>query len=488
MPVGPGGGGAMFAPASSPHDPNLMFVSCDMGGFYRSSDGGKNWTLLDFRMIRGSTTCRPVFHPSDPKVIYFDGKVSRDAGMTWHRLVRRDVGKIVEMAADPGDDQVLLIGTDKGAWISRDGGGTWQHCAGVQGSVVGMYIEPGGEGREGWICVATALGIFRSINGGKTFAEVEKALPWVQIRSLAGGRLTADKETGRPGDKEQQQGSGFGVQGSGDDRQDNSRQGAAVTADSYGNGGERSAGSILYCTIPSRKGKDGRFDGGIYRSQDGGKTWQSAMGSGLNVQVHAGQKGGPARLAQYSQLGVAGSDGLTVYVVCQGSGPQSPQADTIYRSDDAGMSWRAMYFPEPREPQCNVQHGWLGLSFGWTWGGLASPNGFTVNPGRPDVAMVANSGELFVTIDGGRTWRQAFSRYAAGQEPPRYQKAGRWESIGLEVTTTWNYDIDPFDPERHYILLHGYRICAERGRGQDLAEQQPLERRALDQHHVYAGL
>ena len=27
-PVGPGGGGALFWPAISPHDPKLMFVSC----------------------------------------------------------------------------------------------------------------------------------------------------------------------------------------------------------------------------------------------------------------------------------------------------------------------------------------------------------------------------------------------------------------------------------------------------------------------------
>jgi len=40
-------GRALFSPAVSPHDPNLMFVSTDMSGFFRSEDAGRNWTLLE---------------------------------------------------------------------------------------------------------------------------------------------------------------------------------------------------------------------------------------------------------------------------------------------------------------------------------------------------------------------------------------------------------------------------------------------------------
>lgn len=36
------GRGAMYSPSASPHDRLLMFVSCDMGGFYRSEDGGRS--------------------------------------------------------------------------------------------------------------------------------------------------------------------------------------------------------------------------------------------------------------------------------------------------------------------------------------------------------------------------------------------------------------------------------------------------------------
>ncbi|KKL72621.1 hypothetical protein LCGC14_2083070, partial [marine sediment metagenome] len=60
---GIGGGGGIFVPVSSPHDPKLMFCASDMSGVYRSADGGRHWRMVDFRQTRGSTSCRPVFHP-----------------------------------------------------------------------------------------------------------------------------------------------------------------------------------------------------------------------------------------------------------------------------------------------------------------------------------------------------------------------------------------------------------------------------------------
>jgi len=39
--VGLSGGGAMFTPSISPHDPNLIFINCDMSCGFRSTDGGR---------------------------------------------------------------------------------------------------------------------------------------------------------------------------------------------------------------------------------------------------------------------------------------------------------------------------------------------------------------------------------------------------------------------------------------------------------------
>jgi photosystem II stability/assembly factor-like uncharacterized protein len=61
--------------------------------------------------------------------------------------------------------------------------------------------------------------------------------------------------------------------------------------------------------------------------------------------------------------------------------------------------------------------------------------------------MYANAGEVFTTTDGGRRWRQAYSRCADGTG----KKGKRWASIGLEDTSCWRVAFDPADPERRYI-------------------------------------
>src|SRR3954454_21508894 len=47
--IGPGGGGAMYLPTISPHDPATAFVSCDMTGEYLTHDGGASWRMFNLR-------------------------------------------------------------------------------------------------------------------------------------------------------------------------------------------------------------------------------------------------------------------------------------------------------------------------------------------------------------------------------------------------------------------------------------------------------
>src|SRR5580765_8540812 len=64
--IGPGGGGAMFHPSISPHDPNTVLVSCDMTGSYITHDGGRTWRMFNLRGVVNFF----VFDPKDPKTMY----------------------------------------------------------------------------------------------------------------------------------------------------------------------------------------------------------------------------------------------------------------------------------------------------------------------------------------------------------------------------------------------------------------------------------
>src|SRR5437016_419022 len=64
QPIGLSGGGAMFAPAISSADPNVMMLNCDMSAAYISEDGGRNWRMIHYAQLRSDIACRPAFHPT----------------------------------------------------------------------------------------------------------------------------------------------------------------------------------------------------------------------------------------------------------------------------------------------------------------------------------------------------------------------------------------------------------------------------------------
>ncbi|MCD6506795.1 hypothetical protein J7M22_09240 [Candidatus Poribacteria bacterium] len=404
-PLGLGGGGAMYRPVISPHNPNLMFVSCDMGGFYRSIDGGKTWTMIDGRQMSGSPDTPIAFHPTDPNTIYAYGfnalRISTDGGITWRPLIDNPPwqdNQVIAIGTDLEDPEFMLVGTEDSAYRSTDGGRTWRICEGVSGRVVGFYIDPTSPSGNRTCFVATDRGVYRSDDGGRSWVEKTEGLPWGEIRDFAAG---ADLKSGRV---------------------------------------------ILYVTIPSRI-VNGRFAGGVYRSFDKGESWQSAMGDGINTEIGLKDEYGQGEIAQYYFIACGEAKPETVYVTNTGTGYWPPYHFTVYRSDDAGDTWRYCFNGDPRFKEHNVENGWIVWDINWGWGGDAL--GFGICPTDPSVAAYTNSGEIYITHDGGETWQCGYSRRAPGQGVPSGNQ--RWSSVGLEVTTTWNYYIDPHRESIHYI-------------------------------------
>ncbi len=422
--LGMGGGGSMFSPASSPHNSNLMFVSCDMGGFYRSEDAGGSWQMVDFRITRGSTLCRPVFHPVKKSVMYFAGKVSEDEGKTWRRLAEPQpwgrFWNITEMGIDPETGRILCVGTKDGAFISQNEGKNWEKCDGVRGFVTGVVVDATSPDDNRRVFIGTEEAIYRSDDDGRTWNEFCSNLPWRGIRSFSGA---ADVNRSR---------------------------------------------LVLYCIIPS-KAVEGKFQGGVFRSRDLGESWESVMQNGMNTDLGKVDQYGWGDIAQYQLVLCADGYPERVYVTNYGTGYWPPHHNTVYRSDDAGEHWRYVFNWDMRFKEKNVEFGWSPYSSAYEGGGAHHRNGVNINPKNPDILLYTNAGEIFVTTDGGGSWQQHYSRYASGQKSPyrnwKGRHIGRWQSIGLEVTTTWQYYIDPFDHDRHYICYTdiGFAISTDHG-------------------------
>src|SRR3984957_20429737 len=105
--IGPGGGGAMFHPTISPHDPNTVLVSCDMTGSYITHDGGKSWRMFNLRGVVEFF----VFDPVNPKVIYAGSSGlwrSQDQGETWSLIYPKPSSiKSIKMSSDHSDEELI---------------------------------------------------------------------------------------------------------------------------------------------------------------------------------------------------------------------------------------------------------------------------------------------------------------------------------------------------------------------------------------------
>src|SRR5229473_1564066 len=150
--LGPGGGGAMFNPTVSPHDPSTVLISCDMTGSYITHDAGRTWRMFNLRGVVDFF----VFDPVDPKTMYAHATGlwrSTDGGEKWNLIypspsavkgvtmnsdhagekILADpdpLSTIAAMAVDPSNSQVLYAaaGTKQSPalFVSRDYGTSWQ--------------------------------------------------------------------------------------------------------------------------------------------------------------------------------------------------------------------------------------------------------------------------------------------------------------------------------------------------------------------------
>ena len=84
LPRGPGGGGALFAPSFSPHNPNEIYISCDMSEVFHSTNLGASWDMQDFRQIQGNRESQVRF-TSNPSIIFaidYTGDLARPSKST----------------------------------------------------------------------------------------------------------------------------------------------------------------------------------------------------------------------------------------------------------------------------------------------------------------------------------------------------------------------------------------------------------------------
>jgi photosystem II stability/assembly factor-like uncharacterized protein len=420
--LGPGGGGAMFYPAISPHNTDLVLVACDMTGAYISEDGGNSWRLFDLR--------HPVtffaFDPADPKVIYAGAGVlwrSSDGGKTWalvfpaaasvKGLIMPDdhASPIVEtsegpsetvtaFAADPADPKVLFLAAERhgrtALFVSTNRGATWQRSADLPNGARRIYVDD------------------RSPPSDRTLYAVAR-------------NSVAVRKSGRW----QQYGPPVGVE----DFRD-------VSA------GFSSNGKLILYALAEAKRHGETVIGGILISRDGGATWKQATDA-LLLGAQASRlplfdNNPPPELravatsfnhpdvayVSYSRLRLGGNAARL----------WRPQMfHGVAKSVDGGRTWK-MVWKEANSPAPNVHEAWITERFGPGWG--ENPLSMGVSPTSPDICYGTDYGRTLRTTDGGANWYSVYSKRMPD---------GTYATTGLDVTTNYGVFFDPFNSKSMFI-------------------------------------
>jgi len=356
--VGPFRGGWSEMVVGVPDQPDTFYFGASGGGVWRSENAGRTWTPL-FDEGPAAPVGAIAIAPSNPRTIYIG---------TGQPEPRYDVAG------------------GAGVFRSRDGGRSWQAMGLAQTRHIGrIWVDP----KDPDTVLVAAVGhffgpnpergVFRSTDGGANWSHV----------------LRIDSDTGA-------------VDLASDPADARVIFAAAWQARQYP--------WQSYFTPVTGPGS------GIYRSGDGGLTWQRLAGTGLPA--------GP--LGRISLATTRTPTALRIYATVSATSlhtdpaGSAPQGSGLYRSDDAGASWvrvnaegsLANYYSSrivaaPDDPDVVYA---VGRSLRrCTQGGKTceiikgAPGGddfhqVWVNPLHPDHIAATSDQGTTVSVDGGRTW------------------------------------------------------------------------------------
>ncbi|MBV8830209.1 MAG: glycoside hydrolase [Acidobacteriaceae bacterium] len=390
----------------------------------------------DIGPLRGGRTRALAGVPSQPSTFYIaqvNGGVfkTNDYGRTWNPIFdSEESGSIGAIAVAPSDPNIIYVGsgeglqrpdlsTGNGIYKSVDGGKTWTHLGLRDGQQIPHIAVDPRNPEKLFVAVLghpygpnEERGIYRSTDGGQTFEKV----------------LYKDENTG----------------------------GNDVEIDP-------SNPDLVYATLwearqgPWENAAWSGTGGGIFKSKDGGKTWQP-----LTTGLPKGDDG----LVQ-ANLAIAPSNTRRIFAsvaTMHGLG--------IYRSDDAGESWsKITNDPRPAArigggdlpvPAVDPQNAdivysasvvtWKSRDGGKTWTGIRGApggddyQGIWINPNRPEIMLVVSDQGAIVTVNGGETWSEWYNQptaqmYHVGVDNafPFHVCSGQQESGSACVSSRGNY-------------------------------------------------
>lgn len=204
-------GGRVEALSVDPVNPQRVYAASELGGVWRSSDGGASWSHVD--AITMTKTYDVAVAPDDSSLIVvagaYDGRqvslggvwISDNGGTSWAKAASSDPSCSTEPSATsvaigpgaPGSIPIYVTDTC-GLTYSLDSGSTWAHvdpAAGFSNGLTGfrgmddVLVRPG-TGSNLQVDVCGTQGFFRSNDSGATWSAPDPNSPTFRDADGAG--------------------------------------------------------------------------------------------------------------------------------------------------------------------------------------------------------------------------------------------------------------------------------------------------------------
>ncbi len=208
------GGGRVAAVAGIPGNPNVYYVGAAAGGVWKTTDAGLTWKAIFEKQPTASIGAIAVA-PSNPNAIWVGtgeanprndvvtGKgvyYSPDGGASWKFMGLENAGQISTVIVHPTNPDIVYVGVlghtwgpniDRGVFRTIDGGKTWQKVLYV-GDTVGasdLVMDPNNPSvlfagmwefvRYPWMLISGGnnTAIYRSTDGGASWKKMTEGLP-----------------------------------------------------------------------------------------------------------------------------------------------------------------------------------------------------------------------------------------------------------------------------------------------------------------------
>ena len=367
---------------------NIMYAAFATGGLWKTEDAGNNWKPLmdnaatqsignialapsDLNTLYVGTGEANIFRASLPGVGMYK---TTDGGKTFSHIGLENTGTIARIQVHPTDANKVYVAAsgnewtynkDRGVYYSADGGKTWKNILFVDDKTgcIDLVMDPSDPNiiyasmwnrvRKRWSDPAPEDGdyIYKTTDGGKTWKIINKGLPDTKLT----GRIGLAVSLSNPNT----------IYAFVDDH-NIKREPRANEFDSY----ERKVQKVV-------------IGGAIYKSTNKGESWDKMGEVHDFFRPFSGTYGWV-----FSQIRVHPKNENTIYALGVSMG----------KSEDGGKTWK-MFRPSTRGSD-NI-HG--------------DNHAMWFDAANPDRIILGNDGGVSMSLDGGKKWKNFFSKMPTTQ-------------------------------------------------------------------------